>query len=462
MKHFRFLHLLVLALLILVPACQQPVETTAPDPETATPAAPAVESEPAPEPAAAAEPESLPTSATAAMTEAALDEKEAVESAAMPADHWLAGTSDELDMLPAIIAPDAPRELLAENGPAYLERIGQTRVLHLKGTHREMGAQHGTLMKDEILEAANMIRFIGNAAWSNDYSASIREAWARTSPHIPQKYKDEIEGMAEATGLPVEEVQDFTIFPELFHCSGFAIWGKATAGGQLMHGRVLDYMRDAGLDKFALLIIHEPAEGNAFVNVGYSGLIGSVTGMNMNQVAVGEMGGSGAEQWDGMPMSLLVRECLESGNTLEEAKAIMESTPRTCQYYYVISDGKANDGRGGAVGVAAEPDFIQFVEPNQSVPQLPRAVEDAVLMSAGDRYNCLVDRVEKIYGEITPQQALDIMARGVAMKSNMHNALFLPKSLELWVAHSTVEEPASNRPYTHYDLKELVNTRPGA
>jgi len=381
--------------------------------------------------------------------------------ATLPPDHWLVGTSDAPDMVPATIAEDAPRELIAEYGPAYLERIGSDRVLHLKGSYYDMGFQHGTLLKDEIREAAKMVETIGQFAWKGEYGKSIREAWERTSPFIPEKYKEEIRGMADATGLTQVEVENFTIFPELFHCSGFAVWGKATADGSLYHGRVLDYMRDAGLDKFAVLIISEPDGANAWVNVGYAGMIGSVTGMNVQHVGIGEMGGRGEGKWDGMPMTLLVRECLEMANTLEEVRRIMETTPRTCEYYYVISDSKADNGRGSALGVAAVPEKIEFIGPNQSHPLLPRAIEDAVLMSADDRYTCLANRVEKMYGKITPQIALDLMARGVAMKSNMHNALFKPATLELWVAHSTIKSPAANRPYRAYDLKKLMAERPG-
>ena len=38
------------------------------------------------------------------------------------------------------------------------------------------------------------------------------------------------------------------------------------------------------------------------VNVSYAGFIGSVTGMNEKQVAIGEMGGGGQGKWDGTPM----------------------------------------------------------------------------------------------------------------------------------------------------------------
>jgi hypothetical protein len=385
---------------------------------------------------------------------------DAASAPGTPADHWLYGTSPVKDMVPATIAAEAPRKLLREFGPAYLEQIGEERVLHLKGPHYDMGFQHGKLMKEEIEAASMVLKVVGVASWEGDFQATLRQAWERTEKFIPEKFKQEIKGMAEATGLSVEDVQDFTIFPELFHCSGFAMWGKATADGELLHGRVLDYMREAGLDKYSLIIIQEPKDANAFVNVAYSGMLGSVTGMNDRQIGIGEMGGRGAEQWDGMPMSFLIRECLESGNTLDDVKRIMTDTPRTCEYYYVISDAKADNGRGSAYGVAAWPKDIQFIAPNQAHERLPRPVEDAVLLSAGDRYNVLVDRAQKMYGKFTPQTALDLMARGVSMESNMHNALFKPKTMELWVANSTIQQPGCNRPYRHYDVRKLIAERP--
>ena len=422
----------------------------------------AVSCQTAPKTAAPPKPKEVEISATAQADDAKLAAAaQEVVPPALPADHWLAGTSDVPDMVPATLAADAPRVLLREHGPAYLEQIGNDRVLHLEGTHYDMGFQHGTLMKDEIVQAAARIMAIGNISWKGNFTESLDEAWNRTSAHIPGKYKEELKGMADATGLPLADVQRFTIFPELFHCSGFALWGKATADGELLHGRVLDYMRSAGLDKWALVIIQKPQGANAFVNVAYSGLVGSVTGMNDQQVGVGEMGGGGAGKWDGMPMTFLVRECLESGNTLDDVMRIMRDTPRTCEYYYVISDAKADNGRGKGYGVAAFPESVKFIGPNEFDERLPHPYEDAVLLSAGDRYECLAARAGKMYGKFTPQTALDLMARGVSMTSNMHNALYKPKTMEIWVANSTVRHPACNLPYRHYDIRALMAEKPG-
>ncbi|HRZ83881.1 MAG TPA: hypothetical protein P5069_15635, partial [Candidatus Hydrogenedentes bacterium] len=181
----------------------------------------AVSCQTAPKPADPVKPKEVEISATAQADNAKLAAApQEAAPPALPADHWLAGTSDVPDMVPATIAPDAPRVLLREHGPAYLEQIGTERVLHLEGSHYDMGFQHGALMKDEIVQAAARIMAIGNISWKGNFAESLDEAWNRTSAHLPEKYKEELRGMADATGLPLADVQRFTIFPELFHCSG--------------------------------------------------------------------------------------------------------------------------------------------------------------------------------------------------------------------------------------------------
>src|SRR5438046_1714468 len=80
----------------------------------------------------------------------------------------------------------------------------------------------------------------------------------------------------------------------------------------------------------------------ALVNVTYAGFIVCVTGMNIQSVSIGEMGGGGLGHWAGMPMALLVREALSTAHDLDEAIAVFRDHPRTCQYFYVVADGKTN------------------------------------------------------------------------------------------------------------------------
>jgi len=242
-------------------------------------------------------------------------------------------------------------------------------------------------------------------------------------------------------------------FPELFHCSGFSIFGKATVGGRMYHGRVLDYMRGIGLEQNAVVMVYRPDGGrNAWVNVGYAGFVGSVTAMNEKGISIGEMGGRGYGNWDGKPMAQLVREVMEKANTLDEAVAIMRTGPRTCEYYYVISDGKTKD----AVGVAATPDTFEVIKPGQSHPRLPHGVPDAVLLSAGDRYEELARRVQAGYGKFDAEKSIALMSRPVCMTSNIQSVLFAPDTLEFWVANADSKNVASHTRFTHYSLKDLL------
>src|SRR5207244_12952066 len=138
----------------------------------------------------------------------------------------------------------------------------------------------------------------------------------------------------------------------------------------------------------------QPVRGNGGVNVSSAALVGSVTAMNEQRLAMGEVGGRGEGRWDGKPMAQLVREVMEKASTLDEAVEIMRKGPRTCEYYYVISDGRAHK----AAGIKATPEIFEVVGPGEAHPQLDSPIKDTVLLSAGDRYRELARRTEEGFG----------------------------------------------------------------
>lgn len=355
-------------------------------------------------------------------------------------------------------------ETLGRSGEGWLERLDGQLVLHLKGSAYEMGRQHGTLLRSHVRD--NMDRVLngqGNASIVEfgpiriRPSLLIRTIALAQERFVPPRFLEEIRGVAEGAGLKLDDVRVANFLPELFHCSGFAVMNSATKDGTLYHGRVLDYATDWGLQEHAVLIVAEPEGGLPFVNVTYAGFIGSVTGMNARHVSIGEMGGGGIGHWEGTPMACLVREVLEKAEDLDQALAVFRDRPRTCQYFYVIADGKTNR----AVGLEASWDRFDVVQPGQSHPLLPTAVRDAALLSVGDRYRELVRRVQAGHGSFTAESALRLMDRPVAMKSNLHNVLFEPKSTRFWVAHAGPQgQPAAERPYVSFTLKELRARRP--
>jgi len=364
------------------------------------------------------------------------------------------------EKVPTLGPATGQRRVLAREGDGRLETIDGTRVLFLKGTPEDMGHQQGTLLKREIRDLTDHILYgvgVGSSfekgTW---FFGEIESAQKRLNPFMDERYFREMDALADASGLAREEVRLANFFPELFHCSGFAVFGKATEDGRMYHGRILDYLRGLGLEQNATVMVIQPDKGNAWVNVGYAGCIGSVTAMNEKHLAIGEMGGRGQGQWDGKPMAELVREVMEKANTLDEAVEIMRKGPRTCEYYYVISDAKSKR----AVGIAATPQTFETIWPGRGHPRLPHAIPDVVLMSAGDRYEELASRVRANYGKLNAERSRDLMKRPVCMTSNIHCALFAPDTLDFWVANADSQNPAAHTRFTHYNLAELLQPSP--
>jgi hypothetical protein len=341
-----------------------------------------------------------------------------------------------------------------------LRWIDGQRVVLLHGSPEEVGTAHGKLLAaeaqrciDSVLYTFGTAQTIASGRW---FRADLEEAYARLQPYIPERHKAETRALARSLGQSEQLVQTINVFPELFHCSGFAVFGQATRDGKLYHGRVLDYMTTIGLQDAATTFIVSVDGQIPFANVGYAGFIGSVSGMNAEKISLGEMGGRGEGQWDGVPMATLMRRALEECSSLEQVKQLWRESPRTCEYYYVFADGNAKT----AVGVAATPDSIQFVGPGESHELLGEGIPDAIVLSAGGRLEELRRRVTADYGKIDADIGRTLMCRPVAMNSNLHNVLFVPEDGILYIANADHKLPAADRPYVRLDLNELLRSLP--
>jgi len=296
----------------------------------------------------------------------------------------------------AEVRTSEPIKIVDRYDRGMLLDAGGQRVLLVAGSPYEMGYQQGKLLGKECRGLIEKILFFTRAAESSgakDFlkDGSFEQALARSGKFIDRRFYEEMKGLSDGAGISFRDVKLANIFPELFHCSGFALFGNATEKGKLLHGRILDYMTEVGLQDYAVVTVAKPNGYNAFVTIGYTGFIGSVTGMNAKQITVGEMGGEGGDAWDGMPMSFLMRKVLEEADTLEEAVGIFEKTPRTCEYYYVVSDGKTEDARG----LVCWPEEFLVVEPGKSYELLPDGIADTILISGGGRYEQLTRLVRK-------------------------------------------------------------------
>lgn len=386
-------------------------------------------------------------------------------------------------------------------GEGFLERENDQWVLHLKGTPYERGYQHGTLLKEQIQR--NISEYIDK---SKSQVVGRPESFIKSIPnlltYVPDHFMEEMQGLSDGSGVPINKIILLNLFPEMFHCSGITVVGDASKDGELYHVRVLDYSIGRNLQSTAVLQVVEPDEGIPFLNVTYAGFIGTVTGMNNEKIAIGEIGGQGYGSWDGIPMAFLLRDILQYASSIEEAKTILQTSPRTCEYYYVFSDGKTNE----SIGVYATADQLKYFIPGESYALLAPSNlpsnygEDGnndkfvhtsytlestpyqTLMRESDgrlsmlfrlqpkdclfltgfphpeRYPALIDRALEKYGAIDADALIEIIKQPVARPSNLHNAIFKPAELKVWISHAGPDnEPACDQPYSAWDLPELLS-----
>ncbi|XP_065920263.1 protein dcd1B-like isoform X2 [Dysidea avara] len=128
----------------------------------------------------------------------------------------------------------------------------------------------------------------------------------------------------------------------------------ATAAGGTLQLRALDWDIDGPFKNYPQVTIYHPNKGNGhtFANVGWTGWIGSITGMSSVQMAISEIGVSfpddtfGHESRFGVPFTYLLRDILQFDNTLTDSMTRMTNAHRTCNLILGVGDGKMDSFRG--------------------------------------------------------------------------------------------------------------------
>ena len=351
-------------------------------------------------------------------------------------------------------------------------------TLTITGSPFELGYQHGSFLKEKVQK--NIENHIKKPPSSPEKQKRVQQFLAKLPsvlPHIPKKYIEEMEGLAKGAEVDFSDILLLNLFPEMFHCCGITSHKEASLDSSLYHVRVLDYGDGKELHTTSVLIFVKPDGSLPFLNITYAGFIGSVTGMNEQKISIGEIGGLGYGDWDGMPMSFLLRTLLEEASSLQDAKDILSKTPKTCEYYYVIADGKTEESfgcyassksleyisPGQNYSITPSPDGLHIFEPGK-ISQDPASInfkqpKNTILLTgfvAPERYPILEKRIEDSYGEITPKVLMDVIKRPVSRPSNLHNAIFHPSSLTVWFSHTEeTDNLACDRPYTKFSWSDF-------
>jgi len=83
-----------------------------------------------------------------------------------------------------------------------------------------------------------------------------------TKKYTPQRWDDEMKGISEASGIPVNTLRQINLVPELLKasCSALGAWGKATASGNVLHVRALDWEEHAPISMWPAITVYHSTE----------------------------------------------------------------------------------------------------------------------------------------------------------------------------------------------------------
>ena len=352
------------------------------------------------------------------------------------------------------------------------------KVLIVRGTPYERGYQQGVLLRDEVRD--NLKYLHKKAIAKFKMPELFDEAFVRMMPHIPQRYIDEMHGLAHGSKLPLRTVWAVHMLPEIAEwsgkrnikkylkkmmkvdlgtsCSNIAVCKSATADGKMYALRVLDWglHRISKAHEYPTIIMSIPEKGNTFANIGWAGFLGAVSGMNDQGITLGEMGYGSPENEHlrGIPMTFLLREVLQFADSVDSAKKILKEAKGTNSFVFVISDGKSKQS---AMFVKDSERFVEF-KPGQRVVDrkndLP-PVKDSVY--AGHYQDKMISSVQGNKGKISPSLLMNKIVPDIAMPSNFQNVIYSPEDLSFWVSNAkSPSEPASTQPYFKFNMKEYL------
>jgi len=155
--------------------------------------------------------------------------------------------------------------------------------------------------------------------------------------------------------------------PPLF-CNAFSVCKEATKDGSHYFGRDFMFPTASIFQNVACMIIYNPdpmldyPRREPIISVTAPGMIGSITAMNANGLALGvdmvPAGNLNAKQ-PGLNSLLLVRHTAHYGSTFEQALRVMLHAPRGVPWLYSIAD--AQSGRAAILEAGAYADSLDFL-----------------------------------------------------------------------------------------------------
>lgn len=399
----------------------------------------------------------------------------------------------------------AEPELLEVNG--YLHDVNGQTVLHVWGSHYEMGYAQGYLLGDKIMRA--MREYILELLPTSIYMAG--HFVVPPLFNIPEDFKEEIHGVVDGvfrsnadTYIPVlnRHIDEWDlVFSNAvadlgsMACSTQIGWDEATSFDPRLVGetamiRNLDWAL-AGPDRFMLsketiVIVYTPeiAGRQTVASVTFPGFLGCLTCMNESGVAAAlNIAHNGVPMWEinfaekFTHSGFIIRQALEAddlngygGSSIQDVEDNIKNNVQSGALIVNLAEPRENtNGDPGAICEADNRGFtIRRPDDESGIPP-------DILLSTNDlrklretrqcdRYETLVKGVNDLGGHLTLQDMWDLeklVLQDYILSTTVQTVYFFPNELEIGVSWSDEDAYSPNKIPAILAWEDLIEMPPG-
>lgn len=274
----------------------------------------------------------------------------------------------------------------------YTKRLGKNWIhettpglyeLYVEGSGHERGVAHGRLAQDlvqyqELVFTNQIAKMIPAKFYRNFLKYFIGWFNRDLEDYVPSEFKEEIFGISKfasdsfsTIGDPYERLMQYHAAHDIGHalqnlalvgCSSFATWTNDSTS-TLLVGRNFDFYVGNDFAKNKVILFEKPDNGIPFMSVTWGGMIGVVSGMNINGLTVTlNAAKSSIPGGSATPISIVAREILQYASTIDEAVSIAKKRKIFVSESILVSSAKDNR----AITIDMTPDSIAVFDPSGS------------------------------------------------------------------------------------------------
>jgi predicted choloylglycine hydrolase len=325
--------------------------------------------------------------------------------------------------------------------------------LLLKGGNRQMGCQAGALIKEQI---EVVVRDYLNYIFRNPAGkkTALQKALS-LEKYIPEPYLEEIRGMSETSGIPYEELLLGNTFIEdyrLFLCSTLAARGAATASGQVIMGRNLDFPDVGLLRHYGVVAVYRPENCYHHAALTYPGFVGTVTGMNERGLTCAMLlSWSGGFSSECIPSTIAFRMMLERCANVAEARDFLNANRIAGPFNLSLADAS-----GGMLVAELAHDHFGLREPEDDVLICTNKFHTGPhAVSRPDwRTRLMKSIAQDEHGKFDVERMKRALVRVYLFLLNLQCIVLLPEERVVHLSMGKI--PAAKGAFKRIDLKEFL------